>query len=216
MHHDHNLQVEAEHYFRKRYLHKQRWLNFWYQIEAITKTEAKSILEIGPGNGIVTDTLRKMGYHVDTLDIDPKLDPTFVGSVTNIPLQTDSYDLVLCAEVLEHLPFDESKKGMSEIQRVTRKHAVITLPHTGKGFAFIWKVPLIPWQNWGFKIPHFWETHAFNGQHYWEVGKNGTSRQFVQDAIERAGFHVIRSTMNVDDPAHILYFAEKKEASASQ
>lgn len=205
----HNIQVEAGHYFRPRYLSKERWVNYWHQIYAIVHTDAKTILEIGPGAGIVSDTLRKLGYNVDTMDIDPQLKPTFIGSVLNIPRGEKSYDLVLCAEVLEHLPFEETQQAMREIRRVTRKYAVITLPHVGKTFAVLWKVPLVKWKNWIVKIPHFWQTHVFNGQHYWEVGKKGYSKTFIARAIKEAGFHILSKKIYADDPAHIHFLAKK-------
>ncbi len=205
-----DIQVAAGHYFQKRYLHKERWVNYWYQLEAVFKTEAKTILEVGVGNGIVAETLGKLGYSVETIDIDPALKPTHVASVTSIPVADASFDFVLCAEVLEHLPWDEAVNAMKELHRVTRRHLLVTLPHVGSTFSFLWKIPLIRWQFWNLKIPHFWKTHTFNGQHYWEVGKKGSARNKVADALTAAGFTVKKTRIHPDDPSHVFYYCEKR------
>lgn len=48
------------------------------------------------------------------------------GSVQNIPWDASSFDLVLCTDVLEHIPESELDMSMREIYRVTRRFVVIT------------------------------------------------------------------------------------------
>ena len=48
-----------------------------------------------------------------------KLKPDFVCSVTNLSeVLKSKYDVVLCAQVLEHLPFSEFEKSLNEIKKV--------------------------------------------------------------------------------------------------
>lgn len=49
-----------------------------------------------------------MGLNVMTADIDPSLDPDFICSVTDLSktFKPNSFDCILCAEVLEHIPFE--------------------------------------------------------------------------------------------------------------
>ena len=56
------------------------------------------------------------------------------GSVENLPFKDNSFDLVLCSEVLEHIP--DWKKALSELQRVSRKYIVLTIPLEK---AFFWR-----------------------------------------------------------------------------
>jgi SAM-dependent methyltransferase len=201
-------QVEASHYFRRGYLYKERWVNYWYQIEAALTREPSRVLEIGVGNGIVTKTLEAFGVTVETVDIDPKLHPTHVASVTQLPVPDASYDFVLCAEVLEHLPYEESLRAMKELRRVTKRYALVTLPHAGYTFSFLSKLPLLPWLSGGFKLPHAWKTHRFNGQHYWELGKRGFSKRKIVDALRDSGFRSVKMSTHPDDPAHVFYLCE--------
>jgi ubiquinone/menaquinone biosynthesis C-methylase UbiE len=206
---EHQIQKEASHYFSARYIHRERWLNYWYQIHSVCKSEAKRVLEIGVGNGLVADTLRKIGVDVETIDIDPELKPTHVASVTHIPVEERAYDFVLCAEVLEHLPFEAAEQAMKEVARVTKRHALITLPHAGTTFSFLFKIPLLRWQFWNWKIPHAWKDHAFDGQHYWEAGKRGYSDRRIRQALEGAGLRVMFRRIHPDDPAHVFYLCER-------
>ncbi len=206
---DSGVQVDKTHYFSRRYVHKDRWLNFWYQIKGVLDTQAASVMEVGVGNGLVRDTLRKMGITVRTLDIDPELAPDDIGSVVKLPYPDSSFDCVLCAEVLEHIPWEESQKAMREIRRVTRRWAVMTVPHAGYTFSLTFKFPPVKWKYFNFKIPHFWKTHEFNGQHYWETGKKGFSRARVKRAIGETGFKVRSMRINPDDPAHVFFICEK-------
>ncbi len=204
-----NIQVEKEHYFRWRYLSRDRWMNFWYQLDAVRRSNPASVLEIGVGNRIVSETLKKLDIAVTTVDIDPELNPDVVGSVVSLPFPDNSFDAVLAAEILEHIPWEEFPKAIAQIRRVSKKHAVITLPHAGYTFALIWKIPLIPWQRWFYKIPHFWKKHVFNGEHYWETGKRGYSLARVRREIRKAGFTVLDSGRFPDDPAHYRLILEK-------
>ncbi|GMU25358.1 methyltransferase domain-containing protein [Patescibacteria group bacterium] len=209
---DLNIQVEAKHYFRPRYIHKERWINYWYQLQAIFESKASRILEIGIGNGLVLDTLRKVGIHVETVDIDPSLHPDIVASAVRLPMQNEAYDFVLCAEVLEHLPPDQVKAALEEIFRVTRDCALITLPYAGSCITFTFKIPLLKKSEWILKIPHFWKKHVFDGQHYWEVGKQGFLQKDIQKMVEETGFLVQRMSTHSDDPSHLFVLLKKNHS----
>ncbi len=202
-------QVHASHYTRLGYLFPERWASYWHQIDAVRACTPERILEIGVGNNMVTYALRMIGLTVDTLDIDSTLYPTYVGSVICIPVQDEIYDVVLCAEVLEHLPWDQFSIALAEIKRVTKKTAIITLPHAGYVFSFLYKIPFVTWRALGFKIPFFWKTHIFNGQHYWETGKKGYARSRILRAVKDAGFVVKTQRIFPDDPAHFCMVCEK-------
>lgn len=209
-----HIQVETKHYFRPRYLHKERWVNYWYQLNAIFESKADRILEIGVGNGVVLDTLRKVGLHVETVDIDPSLTPDIVASAVQLPVEAEAYDFVLCAEVLEHLPFEDSKKALVEIHRITSNWALITLPYSGSCITLSSKIPLLKKQEWTLKIPHFWMDHTFDGQHYWEVGKKGYSKSTIRRVAEESGFRVRQMKTHADDPSHIFILLQKSSLNS--
>ena len=81
-----------------------------------------------PARGLVTDWLRRAGVDVTTLDMDPGLGADVTASVTDIPLEAGSFDAVLCAQVLEHLPFEDAERALAELARVSRIGAVVSVP----------------------------------------------------------------------------------------
>lgn len=114
-------QVEPEHYFRDEYDSKQRWMSYWIQINELRKLKPRSILEIGIGNGLVSHYLRQRGFDITTMDIDERLKPDIVGSVLSIPFSSDSFEVVACFEVLEHLPYGDFLTALKEINRISMK-----------------------------------------------------------------------------------------------
>ena len=49
------------------------------------------------------------------------------GSVYELPYKDNSFDLVICTEVLEHL--EEPAKALKEILRVSKKYLIISVPN---------------------------------------------------------------------------------------
>jgi SAM-dependent methyltransferase len=121
-------QVEAEHYSGTVYNSKERVCSYWHQVDEVRGLGARTVLEIGPGAGIVTDWLRRAGMEVTTLDMDPALGANVHGSATDLPFGDDAFDAVLCAQVLEHMPFGEVERALAEFARVGRTGAVLSVP----------------------------------------------------------------------------------------
>jgi len=99
---------QLENDWRERYETPERWVNYGLQIRTVIESTPESVLEVGPGTGTVSGLLRGRGLNVTTLDVDPRFEPDIVGSVHELTrhVPPKSFDTVLCAEVLEHLPFD--------------------------------------------------------------------------------------------------------------
>ncbi len=206
---EYSPQVSVAHYAHGSYRGKDRWLSYWYQLGLVRRAAPASMLEIGPGEGIVTDALRKEGVAVTTCDIAPDLKPDVVGSITALPFPDNAFDVTLAAEVLEHIRFEDVPLALQELKRVARTHVVVGLPHAGYTFAFEWKVPLLPRTQVLLKIPFFWKTHLFNGEHYWELGKKSFSvKRFVRTAAD-AGLKLEIEQRFPDDPAHRFFLFKK-------
>ena len=78
----------------KKYVDLKRWLSYWHQINEVLELNPKNVLEIGVGNQIVSDCLKKQGLAVKALDIDKKLKPDLVADVNQMPLTDNSFDLI--------------------------------------------------------------------------------------------------------------------------
>ena len=204
-------QVSKENYFEG-YDNKKRWISYWHQINEIINlaTKKDNILNIGPGNGTVTDYLRKIGFNVATLDIDPDLKPDYVGSVTELTemFEPKSFDVILCAEVLEHIPFEYFERCITGIHSVCRKGAVISLPNNTMLFYLTLRLPIIREKTIKFGIPIFFMKHKFDGQHYWEIGKRGYSLGKISSVIDKY-FRIEKNYYLLEHPFHRFFVLKK-------
>jgi 2-polyprenyl-3-methyl-5-hydroxy-6-metoxy-1,4-benzoquinol methylase len=120
----------------------QRYLlrRFHRQIASLLKaTGAEKILDAGCGEGFVVSYLLHGNDRLAITGIDcspqaiemaRQMVPGVlfnVGDLREMPYGDDSFDLVMCLEVLEHLP--DPHKGLCELRRVTSTHCLVSVPH---------------------------------------------------------------------------------------
>jgi 2-polyprenyl-3-methyl-5-hydroxy-6-metoxy-1,4-benzoquinol methylase len=144
-----------------------RFLNL--VVEETRGLHPESILDVGCGEGFTLKKLKdnhigKKFEGIDNLDsaiaIGNKVHPDITiknGDIYDISYKDNSFDLVLCTEVLEHL--EDPEKALKELKRVTKKYCLISVPHEpwfmlgnflrGKN-----------WSRWGNDIEHInhWST----------------------------------------------------------
>jgi hypothetical protein len=203
-------QVEKTAYRFEKYCGPDRWASFYFQLKETLALKPKNVLEIGVGNntfrnGITADT----GILYESLDIAEDLHPTHVGSVDKMPLADKSFDAVCAFEILEHLPFEKFEKSIGEIARVSRKHAVISLPHFGPPVKFLIKLPFLPEMRFAWKFPYP-RKHVFDTRHYWEIGKREYPVRRIRKALEK--FFVIKKEfVPFEHQYHHFFVLEKKE-----
>lgn len=100
--------------------------------------DTQTILDIGCGNGVFINRL--VDEFPDRFETIVGLDPCKEAlkyvktakvnqNINGLPFESNSFDLVSCLEVLEHLPQRDFKKGLSEIQRVSRKYILVSVPN---------------------------------------------------------------------------------------
>lgn len=166
-------QVDAAHYSFQPYVTKRRFISYWYQVSYVLNFKPQTVLEIGPGPGVVTALLRSQNIQVTTLDFADDVGADVVASVLDLPLEDNSVDVVLCSQVLEHLPYDQFETALEQICRVTRKGAVISLPNSGRFWPFSFYLPKMGALRFACTFDPFPRPHRFDGEHYWEIGKRG-------------------------------------------
>lgn len=99
---------------------------------------ARNILEVGSGDGLIFNALRQRGYDPVALDISGKAlkhiqgGKLVQGTANQLPFASNSFDLVLACEVLEHIPNPIYKTVLEEIIRVAKKYILITVPYREK------------------------------------------------------------------------------------
>lgn len=130
-------------------LHKYTYDNRLYQwhlhafldtlAHMVRETAPQSVLDAGCGEGFVTHYLAQkhpdlkltgMDLSQEAIDYaeahfgDAAMFRT--GSIYKLPFSDNSFDTVVCSEVLEHL--DAPDKAVLELKRVARQYVVITVP----------------------------------------------------------------------------------------
>lgn len=103
------------------------------------KLKPDSILDVGCGEGFTLERLEKADIGkklegVDFLDtaiqIGRKQFPQFTlkqGNIYALPYKDDSFDLLICSEVLEHL--DHPDEALKELKRVSKKYVLFSVPN---------------------------------------------------------------------------------------
>jgi len=115
---------------------------------------------------------------------------------------------VLCAEVLEHLPYDEFSKALSEIKRAAKFGAILSLPHFGPAIRFLLKLPFSPEVKFLWKLPYS-RRHVFKGEHYWEIGRQGYSLGKIREEIKKSGFSITKDYVIFENPLHHFFILKK-------
>jgi ubiquinone/menaquinone biosynthesis C-methylase UbiE len=102
-------------------------------------TKSSKVLDVGCGEGffLVSLARNKVGKTYEGVDnsataikLGKKMYPTLdikIGDIYNLPYKDDSFDLLICTEVLEHLK--DPKKALSELKRVTKKYVIFSVPN---------------------------------------------------------------------------------------
>lgn len=160
-------------------------MSYYHQLAEVLTLAPESVLEVGVGDGVFRDYLNgNTAISYTSVDVADDLHPDVVGDVTKLPFEDGRFDAVCAFEVLEHIPFEQFEKALSELHRVTNHAVVLSLPHFGPPVKFLFKIPFFPEISFAFKIP-FARRHTFNGQHYWEIGKRGYAPRAIRDILEK-------------------------------
>ena len=101
-------------------------------LEAMLPDGISSLLEIGSRDGRVTRMLVQHSQTVTALDLEvPSLSLERVtcvqGDVTRLQFADESFDCVVCTEVLEHVP--SLGQACAELARVTKKWLLVGVPY---------------------------------------------------------------------------------------
>ncbi|MEA3499907.1 MAG: class I SAM-dependent methyltransferase [Candidatus Marinimicrobia bacterium] len=126
-------------YLSKNYISKYLVNNFNEVIKLIlSDIKFKNYLDIGCGEGVILSILKTQikdkncyGIDIDQNHIEKaKFNAPFchykIGDIYKIPFSKNSYDLVTCFEVLEHLEYPH--KAIKELKRVSSKYNLISVP----------------------------------------------------------------------------------------
>lgn len=180
------------------------WFRYFFIIKEVIDLKPKSILEIGAGNEIVKNCLSKFVKEYKVMDINPKLKPDILSDLREFRLELkEKFDCVICAEVLEHMPFKDLRKNLNNIYNyLTREgKAIITIPHRRARIMIItpfsYQKPLIitlpSWLKSNLKS--FWKQFIkkkvwIDPHHCWEIGDGRVKIEDVEKLMSKVGFEI--------------------------
>lgn len=198
-------QVNKSHYAFERYMTKARWASVWHQIDEVSQLKPENVLEIGPGLGVFKKVASAFDIAVETLDLDPELNPDHLGSATALPFEDSAYDVVCAFQMLEHLPYEKSLQAFKEMARVSKRHIVISLPDAKTMWPYRVHIPKFGGHDILIPKPIFrLRNHHFDGEHYWEINKIGFElRQIVNDFSKHA--QLIKTYRVPENPYHRFF-----------
>lgn len=108
-------------------------------VKTIRPLNIDSVLDVGCGEGFTLYRLQKekigksyegIEYDEGAIELGKKLYPRLTikqGDIYKLPYKSNSFDLVVCTEVLEHLEFP--KKAYRELLRVSKKYVLVSVPN---------------------------------------------------------------------------------------
>lgn len=200
----HEAAIPREHYTEDGYDSLGRFVSYWHQIDEVRRSEARSVLEIGVGNGFVSNYLRDRGFDVVTLDVNAQLSPDVVGSITAIPFRDASFDVVTACEVLEHLPQECVAEALREMRRVARTGAVVSVPNRRVVYPVQLTIPRVGVRRWLLRR-HVTPSRHLCRDHRWEIGDGRVSVAQVRQWIAAAGFILDRDYRPFENTLHHFF-----------
>ena len=200
-------------YYYKDYDNLMRFISYFYQIDSLIKTKPKTILEVGVGNKTVSNYLKQFGFDVTTCDFDENLNPDKVADIRKLPFENNKFDVGIACEILEHIPFDDVSIALSELERVSKKSGIISIPYSSF-FIEIVRTISIPFLykqlQFILSVPFF--THKFKktNEHYWEMGCKNYSKKKIKTLLKTC-FKIKNEFQPILNPCHYFFILEKKE-----
>ena len=180
------------------------WYRYYFIIKEVINLKPKNILEIGVGNEIVKNCLQKFVKDYKVMDINEKLKPDILSDMRDFrPELKEKFDCLVCAEVLEHMPFRDLEKNLKNIHQYLANSgkALITIPHRRARILIItpfsYQKPIIlSLPFWLKSSPKSFYRQVIRGEmwidphHCWEIGDGKIKKRDVEDVMGKVGFSI--------------------------
>ena len=92
----------------------------------------ESLLEVGNSDGRMSEALQGRVQTYVALDLPRQrgnVRNQVFGTIACLPFPDKAFDIVVCCEVLEHLPEAVYRAGLKELTRVAARHVLVTVPY---------------------------------------------------------------------------------------
>lgn len=124
---DYHKELDKNWPFYPVYIEKMRLVENFLK----NKGKGKKILDLGCGEGVLVEKFKSMGFDIIGIDLNYESELVSKRPIADTGLSDNSFDLVLCLDVLEHLGFEEQERAISEIRRILKPGGImfLTLPN---------------------------------------------------------------------------------------
>jgi hypothetical protein len=197
-------------YFSDQYFSMRQLCTFAHQLNHIWTMKPTSAIEIGLGNGFVSSYLKRAGVPITTVDINPALVPDICAPLHQVRGQLDGMrDLVICCEVLEHMPLEELDANLDHLKSLGSR-LFLTLPNSYRTFGFggLINLPKLGGKvlDLNCSIP---SRHPLpGGPHFWEVGHSrACSRAAIVERLQTR-YSSVKSGRFELNPNHIYFICQ--------
>ena len=205
---DDRSRVPNRAHYNAEYFGYGRHFSMAHQVAETMDARPRAVLEVGVGSGLTAQALRTLGVAVTTLDIEESLAPDIVGSVLSIPCESGAFDVALCCQVLEHLPFERFGAALRELRRVVNGRLVLSLPDSSRRIRCDLDVfRMVRWR-WSADIVRREAMPLRRLEemgHHWEIGYRDTPLKRVAAAIRSEGWSIERTWRVNEIPWHRFF-----------
>jgi SAM-dependent methyltransferase len=98
-------------------------------VDAFLAERAKSerILDVGAGEGALVERYREWGYDVVGIDSAYESQNVEKADLLALPFEDESFDILFCLDVLEHVELLDQPKALDEMRRVLKPGGVLLM-----------------------------------------------------------------------------------------
>ena len=199
--------LARDRYYSDGYFALPQLCSLSHQISEIHALRPADILEIGIGNGFTSSFLRRAGYSVTTADINPALEADICAPLSQVGDHVGGriFDLVVCCEVLEHMPLEEFIPSLDALKGLGRR-LFLTLPNYSAsiGLCGFIRLPRLSRKaiNMTFDVRR---KKTLDQEHFWEVGsRTETSKRTIASEL-RLRYPSVQVRKFALNPYHIAF-----------
>lgn len=208
-----DVQVNSAHYESDNYNNFERFTSYYHQLKLVKDNCKRNdkILEVGVGDKTLSVLLRNNKYNLKTCDFDEELTPDFVADIRSLSFKDNSFDTILAFEILEHIPFNDFKKALKELHRVSSDKVIFSVPYNTLNIYGSFRMPLISAKYFLIRFMEMWFIkNKFNGEHYWVMGRKGYSRKRIREEIKKKKFRIENESHPNLNPSHYFFVLRKQ------